>query len=444
MTVFRAVDPATERGIREVGEHDAAAVERRLALAHHAFGAWRATSLPQRAAVLRAAAERLRDNADAHAQLMQQEMGKPLAEGAGESRKCAWVCDHYAEHAEAFLQPELLPSDASRSYVRLDPIGPVLGIMPWNFPFWQVFRFLAPALMAGNVMLLKHAPGTPGCALAIEKLMADAGLPAGCLQNLFIDTDRVQGVIADRRVAAITLTGSSRAGSAVAAAAGRHLKKCVLELGGSDPFIVLDDADVVRAAQVGAASRCLNGGQSCIAAKRFIVHRSVHDAFVDALAEQMAASEMGPLARADLRDQLHQQVLASVQGGAIVRLGGELPPGNGWFYPATVLTGVTPDLPCWRDETFGPVAAVMAVPDAPTAIAVANDSIYGLGASVWTTAERGERMAASIDAGAVFVNGMTKSDPRLPFGGIKDSGWGRELSWHGLREFVNQKTVWVG
>jgi succinate-semialdehyde dehydrogenase/glutarate-semialdehyde dehydrogenase len=352
------------------------------------------------------------------------------------------------------LADEPRRTDAARSYVRFEAIGPVLAIMPWNFPFWQVFRFAAPALAAGNAGILKHAPNVSRCALEIEQVFRDAGLPDGLFRSVFLSNEATAGVIGDPRVRAVTLTGSDRAGSQVAEHAGRHLKKTVLELGGSDPFIVLEDADVARAARIAADARLQNSGQSCIAAKRFIVADRVAGQFTERLIAEMGsrrvgdpldpATAVGPQARLDLRANLHRQVEESVRRGARLVLGGRLPDGPGAFYPPTVLTGVQPGTPAFDEETFGPVAAVMVARDEADAIRIANASVYGLGASVWTAdPARGERIARELEAGSVFVNGMVKSDPRLPFGGVKRSGYGRELSEYGLREFVNIKTVWV-
>jgi succinate-semialdehyde dehydrogenase/glutarate-semialdehyde dehydrogenase len=385
---------------------------------------------------------------------MALEMGKPLAQGVSEAEKCAWVCDYYAEHADAFLANQPRDTDASSSYVRFDALGPVFAIMPWNFPFWQVFRFAAPALAAGNAGILKHAPNVSRCALDIEAVFREAGFPEDLFRSVFLSNDAAGRVIADARVRAVTLTGSDRAGSQVAEEAGRHLKKTVLELGGSDPFIVLHDADVARAAETAAEARLINSGQSCIAAKRFIVVEQVADRFLERFVAAMRVrtvgdpldptTAIGPQARLDLRANLHRQVQESQKRGAGVILGGRLPDGPGAFYPPTVLVAVQPGMPAFDEETFGPVAAVVRARDEAGAVELANASPYGLGASVWTAdTKRGERIAGELVAGSVFVNGIVKSDPRLPFGGVKRSGYGRELSEYGLREFVNVKSVWV-
>jgi succinate-semialdehyde dehydrogenase/glutarate-semialdehyde dehydrogenase len=385
---------------------------------------------------------------------MALEMGKPVAQGEEEIEKCAWACEFFAEHGEAFMAEEPRKTEASRSYVRFDPLGAVLAVMPWNFPFWQVFRFAAPALMAGNVGVLKHASNVPRCALAIPALLRAAGAPEGVFQTVLVGPDAVSGLIADRRVVAVTLTGSDAAGRRVAEAAGRALKKTVMELGGSDPFVVLADADLDAAARTAATARLVNSGQSCIAAKRFIVVEGIADRFVERFVAEMRsrrlgdpldrATQVGPQARHDLRDQLHRQVEASVARGARLLLGGQVPDGPGAFYPPTVLARVGRGMPAFDEETFGPAAAVIRARDERDAIALANDSAYGLGASLWTTdLARAERLAAEIQAGVVVVNGQVRSDPRMPFGGVKDSGWGRELSELGMREFVNVKSVIV-
>ena len=449
----KVINPATEELIGEFDEHSPAQVQERLQVAEEAFARWRRVPLEDRGKRLTGAARVLRQRSAALSLLMAREMGKPLAQGEAEIEKCAVACDYFAQHAARYLASEEIASDATRSYVRYDPLGPVLAIMPWNFPFWQVFRFAAPALMAGDVAVLKHAPNVPGCALAIERVFADAGFPAGVFTTLLVDTPAVQKIIEDPTIRAVTLTGSTRAGSAVAAEAGRALKKTVLELGGSDAFIVLGDADVESTAKAAVAARCINSGQSCIAAKRFIV---VGDAqrFAQAMAGYMArqkvgdptdrATEIGPLARLDLVENLEDQVRRSVAAGATPITGGHRLPRTGYFYAPTVLGGVRPGLAAFEEETFGPVAAVIAARDPDEAVHLANESRYGLGASIWTSdAAAAEQLAARIESGCVFINGPVKSDPRLPFGGIKQSGYGRELAQPGIREFVNVKTVWI-
>jgi succinate-semialdehyde dehydrogenase/glutarate-semialdehyde dehydrogenase len=383
-------------------------------------------------------------------------MGKPLGQGEAEAKKCAWVCDYYAEHAESFLTPEPVDSDASRSQVVFRPIGAVLGVMPWNFPLWQVFRYVAPTLMAGNVALLRHASNVSGCALAIEELFRDAGVPLPVMQTLLIDRNQVAAVIEDARVKAVTLTGGVAAGKAVAAAAGGVVKKTVMELGGSDPYLILEDADLDLAVERCVASRLINTGQSCIAAKRFIAVEPVLGAFTEAFVEAMRSKrygdpleqrdiDLGPMAQVKLRDELHEQVTASVAAGAECAVGGTIPDSPGAFYPATVLTSVGPGMPAYDDELFGPVAAVIGARDAEDAVRIANDNCFGLGAAVFTRdLDRGEQIAATrLHAGCCFVNDFVRSDPRLPFGGVEQSGYGRELGVFGIREFVNIKTVYV-
>src|SRR5216117_614929 len=449
-----SINPSSGEVLESFEEATPAARERVLAHAWQAFLGWRARTFAERAARLREVARVLRAKKMEYARLMAREMGKPVAQGDAEVEKCAWGCEYYAEHAARFLAPQPRETDAARSYVRFDPLGPVLAVMPWNFPFWQVFRFAAPALMAGNAGILKHASNVPRTALAIEKTFRVAGFPDGLFATALIESAPVAGLIADPRIVAVTLTGSERAGIAVAGQAGRELKKTVLELGGSDPFVVLADADLAAAARAAADARLVNSGQSCIAAKRFIVVEPVADAFVERFVRELGsrrvgdpldrATQVGPLARADLREALHRQVQESVKRGAKLLLGGAIPDGKGAFYPPTLLAAVESGMPAFDEETFGPVAAVIRAKDEADAIRLAKDSTFGLGASLWTRdRERAERLAAQIEAGVVFVNGIVKSDPRLPFGGIKRSGYGRELSEYGIREFVNIKSVWM-
>ncbi|MBR9974687.1 MAG: NAD-dependent succinate-semialdehyde dehydrogenase [Bacteroidetes bacterium] len=451
---FQAINPATGETLGRYDEHSTAEAADIVARNAQAFVSWRVTPFSKRATLLRAAAAELRLRSDEYARTITQEMGKPITQSRSEVEKCAWVCDWYAEHAERILAEEPLESDASDSHVRFDPIGPVLAVMPWNFPFWQVFRFAAPALMAGNTCLLKHASNVPGCALMIEEVFHRAGFPQDCFRTLMLPSSGVQAVIEHPAVAAVTLTGSESAGSHVAAAAGKRLKKSVLELGGSDPFIVLGDADIAEAARTGALARMINTGQSCIAAKRFIVTEDAAEEFLAAFVSAVVnmrigdpmddATEVGALAREDLLLDLDAQVRASVAQGAEVLTGGRRLDGPGIFYLPTVLGNVQKGMPAFDEETFGPVAAVITVSDEDEAVAVANDSEFGLGASLWTRdRERALRLLPRIEAGSVFVNGLVKSDPRLPFGGIKRSGYGRELSHYGIREFVNIKTVWI-
>ena len=456
---MRAINPATEEPAHEFTDHSPGEVQTLLRQAGDAFAAWRNTSLLDRSQLMRRAAEVLRERSGELARLMTLEMGKPIAGAEAEVEKCAAGCDHFAEHAAVYLANEILPSDATRSYVRYEPLGAVLAIMPWNFPFWQVFRFAAPALMAGNVAVLKHAPNVPGCADAIERVFRDAGFPEGVFVNLRIATAAVEGVIRHDVIRAVTLTGSGRAGRAVAAQAGAALKKTVLELGGSDPFIVIPPPGraalefLHEAAGRAAEARCINTGQSCIAAKRFIVV-GWDDPFEQHLAGAMSnlrvgdpldrETQVGPLARLDLLENLHDQVQRSVDAGAYLLTGGRRLDRSGYFYAPTVLSDVRPGMPAFDEETFGPVAAVISARDVDEAVDLANASRYGLGASIWTPdTALAERLAERIEAGCVFVNGIVKSDPALPFGGIKESGYGRELSAFGIREFVNIKTVWV-
>jgi succinate-semialdehyde dehydrogenase/glutarate-semialdehyde dehydrogenase len=452
---MRAINPATGALINTYEEMAPAEVARAIAKAHDTFLDWRKTRFAERARLMTQAARLLREQTNAYGKLMAQEMGKPVKEGRAEAEKCAWVCEYYAENAEQFLQPEVIETDASKSFVTFQPLGVVLAVMPWNFPFWQVFRFAAPALMAGNAGVLKHASNVPGCALAIEEIFRKAGFPEHLFRTLLIGSGQVDAVIEHPLVKAVTLTGSTPAGQAVARKAGDMLKKTVLELGGSDPYVILADADVEAAAATCAASRLINTGQSCIAAKRFIVVESIREQFEARFVASMQAARMGdplaedttvgPLARHDLRDELHQQVQDSLARGAKCLLGGEIPQDKGAFYPPTVLTQVRKGMPAYDDEMFGPVAAIIAVRDEAEAIRVANDSLFGLGAAVFTQdIAKGERIAAQeLEAGCCFVNALVKSDPRLPFGGVKASGYGRELSHYGIKEFVNIKTVYV-
>jgi succinate-semialdehyde dehydrogenase/glutarate-semialdehyde dehydrogenase len=423
--------------------------------AHRAFREWRTRGVADRAAPMRRAGELLRTRAEDYGRLMASEMGKPVRDGRAEAEKCALACDYYAEHAAKYLHAAVVETDASRSFVTFQPLGVVLAVMPWNFPFWQVFRFAAPALMAGNAGLLKHASNVPGCARAIENVFRDAGFPDHLFRTLFIGSGEVAAVIEHPLVRAVTLTGSTPAGRAVASKAGELIKKTVLELGGSDPYVILADADVASAAATCAKSRLINAGQSCIAAKRFIVVEPVRAEFERHFIEGMKAAvvgdpldphtTVGPLARHDLRSDLHAQVQKSIAKGARCLLGGEVPDGPGAYYPPTVLTDVQPGMPAYDEELFGPVASIIPVRDEAEAIRVANDTSFGLGAAIFTRdLARGERIAAEeIDAGSCFVNTFVRTDPSLPFGGVKESGYGRELSHFGIREFVNIKTVFI-
>ncbi len=452
---IQAINPATEELIQQYQQLNSSAIEQRIDRAESCFQEWRRLSFADRADKTLRLAKVLRENKERFATLMTKEMGKPIDQSRSEVEKCAWVCEYYAEKAGGFLLDESISTDAGKSFVRYAPLGIVLAIMPWNFPFWQVFRFAAPAVMAGNVGLLKHASNVPGCAEAIQECFDKAGFPKGVFTNLLISSDQVKEVIQNPKVKAVTLTGSDHAGRAVAQQAGEQLKKTVLELGGSDAYLILEDADIEEAAAVCTQSRLLNSGQSCIGAKRFIVLEKVYDQFLTAFRAKMEAAkvgdptdedtDVGPLARPDLRDDLHQQVSESIRKGAECILGGTLPQGKGSFYPPTILINVQPGMPAYEEELFGPVASVIKVKDETEAIRVANDSRFGLGAAVFTKdLKKGEQIAADeLEAGSCFVNGLVKSDPRLPFGGIKTSGYGRELSHHGIREFVNAKTVWI-
>lgn len=450
-----AINPVDGSLIQEYPETPDAQVDRALEQAHQLHVEWKKTSFSHRASLMKKAAGILRERSREFGELMTREMGKPVSGGVAEAEKCAWVCDYYADNAEDFLADREVETDAGRSFVTFQPIGVVLAVMPWNFPFWQVFRFAAPNLMAGNAGILKHASNVPGCALAIQEIFEEAGFPKGLFRTLLIPGSRVDGVIENPLVRAVTLTGSTPAGKAVARKAGEELKKTVLELGGSDPYVILEDADVEAAARTCATARLINSGQSCIAAKRFIVVEAVREAFEDAFLTAMKEAKMGnpmeedtmvgPQARTDLRDELHDQVVRSIQAGARCVLGGEIPEGPGAFYPPTVLTDVGPGMAAYDEELFGPVASVIPVKDEAEALNVANDTVFGLGAAVFTRdLEKGTRIAREeLEAGACFVNAFVRSDPRLPFGGVKESGYGRELSPFGIQEFVNIKTVWV-
>ncbi|AYA38819.1 NAD-dependent succinate-semialdehyde dehydrogenase [Hymenobacter oligotrophus] len=451
---MESYNPYTDKVLRRFTPHSAAQVERMLAQADKTFQQWRRTTFAERAQVLHRAAALLRERQDELARLMALEMGKPVTDGRAEAQKCALTCDFYAEHAEHMLRDEPVQTEARRSYIAHQPLGAVLAVMPWNFPLWQVVRFAAPALMAGNVGLLKHASNVPQCALALEKIFRDAGLPQGGFRTLLLESKAVEPLIADDRVRAVTLTGSEGAGSQVAAAAGRYIKKTVLELGGSDAFVVLADADLGLAAKTAAQARMINAGQSCIAAKRFVVEKSVSAEFMDRMREHLQAyragdpleelTQYGPLARPDLADDLAQQVQKSVAAGAkVVLQGGQPKAGSARFAPV-MLANVKPGMPAYDEETFGPVASILVARDEQQAIRLANDSRFGLGAAVWTRdEERGQRVARELEAGAVFVNALVKSSPEMPFGGVKKSGYGRELSHLGIKEFVNQKSIWV-
>ena len=452
--MLKVIDPSTGKVIREVATDTKDSLEQKLAAAESCFQGWRSSTFEQRAGLLRKVAELLRSDVERLGHLMTEEMGKPVLEARAEVEKSAWCAEHYADHGATYLKDEVIASDATKSWVRYAPLGPVLGVLPWNAPFWLAFRFCAPALMAGNTCLMKHDPHTPGSAVAIAEVFQKAGAPDGLMQALLLETPDVEAVIRDRRVQAVSFTGSSRGGAAVAAIAASEIKPAVLELGGSDPCVVLADADLTAAADAIVLSRIINAGQSCIAAKRIIVEESIYDEMVELLRarfEKLPVGDprdpehrVGPIARADLREGLHRQVVETMKQGARCVLGGELPPGEGFFYPVTMLVDVRPEMTAYCEETFGPVAVVIKAKDPQEALAMANDTEYGLAASIWTTTERGIAFADRIEAGQVVVNGVVKTDPRLPSGGIKRSGYGRELGPHGIKEFVNAKQIWVG
>lgn len=452
--VIATINPATGETLKTFAPLTDSALETKLQLAHDVFRDYRQTSLTQRATWLQEAATILERDQEKWGQLMTVEMGKPIKSAMAEAQKCALVCRYYADQAAQFLADVTVPTDGSRSFVRYQPLGPVLAVMPWNFPFWQVFRFAAPALMAGNVGLLKHASNVPQCALAIEEIFREAGFPEGVFQTLLVGAARVADIVADERVKAATLTGSEPAGASLASIAGKHIKPTVLELGGSDPFIVLASADLDAAVATGVSARMLNNGQSCIAAKRFILEETIADQFERQFVEKFQAlkvgdpslpeTEVGPLATPDILRDLEQQVQACIQQGAKVLLGGHRIGDQGNFYAPTILTDFRPGSPAYQEEFFGPVALLFRISGIDEAIELANSTPFGLGASAWTTVEtEQEQFITELEAGAVFINDLVKSDPRLPFGGIKRSGYGRELSIQGIHEFVNIKTVSV-
>jgi succinate-semialdehyde dehydrogenase/glutarate-semialdehyde dehydrogenase len=451
---MRSVNPATGKFIKQYDQHSLAQCDHIIDQVFDEWQQWKLTSMSERKELMLNVASILRNKKNQFAKLMTDEMGKVISESEAEVEKSAWVCAYYAENAKKFLNDEIIESDAKKSFVSFEPLGPVLAVMPWNFPFWQVFRFAAPALMAGNAGLLKHASNVPGCALAIERIFREAGFPENLFRALMIPGKDVEQVLKNDKVRAATLTGSELAGSKVASVAGKYLKKTVMELGGSDPFIVLKDANLNKCVKTAVTARMLNTGQSCIAAKRFIVEAEVYDAFIDKVKDIIEKlktgdplnpeSQFGPLARVDLLEDIDRQVKESVKMGAKLELGGNRIASEGFYYEPTLLSGVKQKMPVFSEETFGPAMAVMKVNSAKEAIQVANSSFYGLGGSLWTEdIENGIRLARQVESGAVFINGMTKSDPRLPFGGIKRSGYGRELSHYGIKEFVNIKTIVV-
>jgi succinate-semialdehyde dehydrogenase/glutarate-semialdehyde dehydrogenase len=452
--MFYSVNPYTGETFAEHTEHNATEVNGIIEKSHKNFLNWKRQSFDQRAVFMKNMAQVLRENKEEYARLITMEMGKIMTESRGEVEKCAWLCEYYAENAEGMLQSENFETDAGKSYVRFDPTGIIFGIMPWNFPFWQVLRAAVPTIMAGNTFILKHAPNVIGAAKIIEEIFLKAGFPEDVFRSLIIPVELSETVIAHPWVEGVTLTGSLRAGASVASLAGKHLKKSVLELGGSDPYIVLKDAELNSSCNTGVCSRMLNAGQVCISAKRFIVEEVRMDEFVEGqkkLLESMILgdpldekTEMGPMARIDLLENIDKQVTGSVKLGAKLLTGGRRLYPDKLYYAPTLLVDVKKGMPVWDEETFGPVSVVIPAKSAEDAVRIANDTSYGLGASLWTQdLELAERMAAQIESGAVFINGMTKSDPRLPFGGTKRSGYGRELAYPGIREFVNAKTVWI-
>ncbi|MGE5942810.1 MAG: NAD-dependent succinate-semialdehyde dehydrogenase [Flavobacteriales bacterium] len=448
------INPATEEKVAAYARNTPSEVKDKIIKSKAAFNVWKTTSFEERATAMRKLASLLLNNTATHAALITQEMGKTIEQARKEVEKCALVCNYYADHAESLLQNVTVDTEATKSYVTFQPLGVILAIMPWNFPFYQVIRFAAPAIMAGNTGVLKHASNVQGCAFILEALFDKAGFPEGVFTNLNVSSETMENIIGDKHIAAVTLTGSEAAGRSVAAIAGKHLKKTVLELGGSDAYIILEDADLEAATDLATFGRLQNNGQTCIAAKRFIVLETIYDDFVDLLKKKMEAKKMGdpmdedtyygPLARMDLRDQLHEQVTKTLEQGATLVLGGYIPDDKGAYYPATILGDVKPGMEGFDEELFGPVASIIMAKNDSEAIALANNSKFGLGSGVITSnKERGEYLALQLEAGNSFVNKLVTSDPRLPFGGVKNSGYGRELSGYGIKEFVNIKTVWV-
>jgi len=453
--MIKSINPTTGEVVNSYREFTTEETENIITSSHNDFLLWQKTDFGLRAEKMKNASNVLRSKKDKLAEIMTLEMGKPINQSKSEVEKCAWVCDYFADNSEKFLADEIIKTDASKSFAAYMPLGVVLAVMPWNFPFWQVFRFAAPNLMAGNAGVLKHSSNVTGCALAIEEIFREAGFLENLFRTLIVSSKNVKHIIGNKNISAVTLTGSVPAGRSVASAAGAVLKKTVLELGGSDPYLILEDADIETSAGICVNSRLINGGQSCIAAKRFIVVEKVYDKFVGLFIEKMkakkmgdpfdSANDLGPQAKNDLRDELHQQVLSSLMRGAELLLGGKIPEMKGAYYPPTVLANVKSGMPAYDEELFGPVASIIKVKDEIEGIKIANDTSFGLGAGVFTAdLERGERIAKKeLNAGCCFVNDFVKSDPRLPFGGIKESGYGRELSLFGIKEFMNIKTVYV-
>lgn len=451
---IETINPATGELVKSFNEMTKKEVDDIIDHAHEAFLSWREVPYAERSKLMMNAANVLKEKKEDYGKILTLEMGKPIKQAISEVEKCAWVCQYYAENAEKILQKEVIETDASQSYVQFDPIGVVLAVMPWNFPFWQVFRFAAPALMAGNVGILKHASNVPMSALAIEQIFSQAGFPQNTFKTLLISSSQVSDVIKNPKVKAATLTGSEHAGKKVASDSGKELKKTVMELGGSDPFIILNDADLDSAIDTAVTARLINNGQSCIAAKRFIVVEDIYEEFEKKFVEKMKSikigdpmnhdTELGPMAREDLLIELDEQVKKSIEKGAKLLCGGERLNQEGYFYPATVISNIQPGMKAYNEELFGPVASIFKAKDDDDAIRIANDSEFGLGASLWTNdLDKAKDLAHKIESGSVFINGLVKSDPRLPFGGVKISGYGRELSHYGIKEFVNIKTVWI-
>ncbi len=452
---MKSINPFINEVIKEYEEYSISEVNSIISDVHNDWKTWKNTSFAERSKLMKNAGEILRSENQKFAELITTEMGKVIMQAKAEVEKCAALCDYYAENTQQLLKDEFIQTDAAKSYASFESIGSIFAIMPWNFPFWQVFRFAVPNLMAGNTAILKHAPNVCGCSLAIEEIFQKAGFPENVFRSLIIPVELAEQVIANDLVSGVTLTGSAKAGSIVASQAGKYLKKSVLELGGSDPFIILKDADLSKACQAGTDSRLLNAGQVCISAKRFIVEEEIIDEFIESQKNlfenykvgnpMKTETEMGPMARLDLLENINNQVRKSIEMGASLICGGKIIESNGFFFQPTILTNVKKGMPVYDEETFGPVSVIIPVKNAEEAIKIANDTIYGLGASIWTSdLSRGEAVARKIEAGAVFVNGMTKSDARMAFGGIKKSGYGRELASYGIKEFLNIKTIWIG
>jgi succinate-semialdehyde dehydrogenase/glutarate-semialdehyde dehydrogenase len=454
MATILGINPATGEKISEYNRITVAEALEKVAAAKAEFHHWKQRTFAERATLMYALADVLEKNKEEYAQLATKEMGKVIGQSRKEIEKCAWVCRYYAEHTSTLLADEIVKTEAAKSYVTFQPIGVVLAVMPWNFPFYQAIRFAIPSLMAGNTGVLKHASNVQGCAFAIEEAFVQAGFPQGVFMNLNIEAKDVKVLIEDKNIAAITLTGSDAAGRSIASIAGQNLKKTVMELGGSDAYIILEDVDLEKVTDLATFGRLQNNGQTCIAAKRFIVHDAIYDAFLALFIQKMKAARMGDptsadsyygsMARLDLRDELHAQVLKTVEQGGRLVLGGIIPEGEGAYYPATILVDLEPGMEAFDNELFGPAASVMRAKDDAHAVELANNSQFGLGSGVFTpNIKRGEKLALQLEAGSSFVNKLVVSDPRLPFGGVKNSGYGRELAAYGIREFVNTKTIWI-